>query len=227
MLARAQMGITTFGVQYKPILPIEGFGVETLKLKTDGYNSTIAPKLGHSFGMVVRHGLNRYFTFEWGINYVRRNYNWRNSNDTIPGTDLSDFGLVSYDLPVQLLLYVRFTDKLYMNVATGFAANFYASSIYTVSSQYAHLSRTRGIIQASYLANLGFELRTTNSGYFYLGTSLNRSMAPITETDLEFERPSKPVKFHRIKTQLIGHYLTLDLRYFFHEAPISKRKKKK
>ncbi|MFB6306309.1 MAG: hypothetical protein ABEH43_04875, partial [Flavobacteriales bacterium] len=64
--------------------------------KTKGeIKTTISPKFGRNFGMVVRAGLNKRFSIETGINFIRRNYDLIFEDDSLDFKGKSDFGLVS------------------------------------------------------------------------------------------------------------------------------------
>ena len=71
----SQVGITTVGVQIKPIIPINYFGAGPIQVSNEYASLDLSSKLGYSFGMVVRHGFTKMISLESGINYTRRNYN--------------------------------------------------------------------------------------------------------------------------------------------------------
>ena len=69
-------------------------------------------------------------------------------------------------------------------------------------------------LQGAFLANFGFEYRTKNSGYFYLGTSYHLPFAPIMDFAMVYDyQGGKKLQIDHVQ----GSYLTLDLRYFFNE----------
>ena len=120
-----QKNKTTFGLQYKPILPVKVLNVEDLVINENGYNVIVSPILGHNFGGIIRWGITDKLAFESGLSYVRRNFNTiANLDDTLSGT--LNFGVVNYEIPCQGLFYVRLSKKFYMNAATGFSLNFRA-----------------------------------------------------------------------------------------------------
>ena len=212
----SQIGVTTVGVQLKPIIPINYFGAGPIQLTNEFATLDLSSKLGYSFGMVVRHGFTKSISIESGINYTRRNYNIFGASSYEYANDQADFGFISYELPVQGLIYIRIGEFVYMNASIGLGINFYASDVASKgeNNYIDHYSERARWINASFLSNLGLELRTKEKGYFYVGASLNTPFNEITATRLNYYyEDNLSTKFDPIF--LNGNYITLDLRYFF------------
>lgn len=178
--------------------------------------------------MVVRHGITKSISFETGINYLKRNYNLHLDITDTNFFDRSNFGIVSYEIPFQGLVYIRLSDNLYINSSAGLSINFFASSVQSLgeNNMLEHLSIIRSRSGISYLANLGFEYRTEKSGYLYVGVSLHNPFNPITRyTKVRYE-DRRNNQFIYFQNELRGNFVTLDLRYFFHEDPTKKKSKK-
>lgn len=195
---------------------------------SEGYSTTFSSRLGHSFGMVVRRGFTNTIAMEFGINHVRRNFNI--SLDTLTGgqIDKSNFGFVSYEIPVQLLFYVRLFENIYMNGASGLSVNFFASSVESNGENelIRHFSAKTRWADMALISNVGFEYRTEEKGFFYLGSSFHLPFHTITESSVRYDDGSQNIRFiHNLR----GTYFTLDLRYFFkeHTKPVEKSEKKK
>lgn len=220
---KAQQEITTFGLQFKPILSSEIINTGPQSLKEGAVDFTIEPNQGFSFGMVIRKGFNQQFSFETGINYTRRNFNLNITNDTLNFNGKSDFSYVIYEIPVLALIYVQMGRNVYLNTAFGFAANFLPSSWESNDSYFNHFSQRESWMVPSLLANIGTEYRTYDKGYFYLGFSYHRPFTNITRAGVGYveNRLEKEAAFFDIT----GNYLTIDLRYFFHEDPEWKQKR--
>lgn len=234
LFLNAQEGVTTFGVQVKPIIPYGSFKDGPLEFSETGvdsniYSGSMESTTGYSFGMVVRHGLTKNISFETGINYVKRNYDLTMSKltDSLLYDDVTSFGFVSYNIPIQALVYIRLSEQVYMNASTGVSLDAYASGAYSLGrdTEMEQLSWPHSRLGASYIANLGFELRTKKDGYFYLGASYSQPFSLMAVTASKWRNPGDVphTHFHFLK----GQYLTLDLRYFFHEDPAKKTRKKK
>ena len=217
----SQKGVTNFGLQFKPIVPVRYFNAGPVEMSDSIVNIEIKQKLGYSMGMTIRHNVTDLISFETGINYVRRNFdiNAVPKFDTI--NDQLDFGFVNYEIPLQALVYIQLSKGLFMNVSSGVAINSYPSHVISQgdNSLVSQLSLRGRLIGMSYLANVGFEYRTEENGNFYLGSSLVLPFSPITETQIKYEYQN--ATFSEFTTFLNGNYLTIDLRYYF---PVEKDK---
>lgn len=224
-----QARVVTAGFQYKPLFSSKFFNTGPQELTWDAeYFDTIpqliyqdsaffkiSPESGYCLGMVIRAGLSETWSLETGINFVRRNYQLDMSDST--GTESTGFRLVSYQIPVQALVFIQLSDQVFMDVSMGAAADFYPSDIATYGDRFIHSSARLSWLSASLLANIGWEYRTNESGYFYLGASYNRPFNSIMRSF--FKRPTTdygPEQYIDLK----GNYLTVDLRYFFHADPM-------
>ncbi len=237
--ASAQKDVTTFGIQVKPIIPSKFFDSGSETVTSDFVDFTFQPQLGINFGMVVRKGFTNMFSLEVGLNMVRRNYLLEYNENKYNSTKSIDFAFVGYELPIQGLVYVKLGDKLWMNAAGGFSIDTYPTSIFSTSPDediwadslhfdfQQHTDRN-GWVQVSLIANYGFEYRTKDNGYFYLGASYHRPFSPIATSEAKLEIGTRGVD-ETIKAyqELSGSYLTFDIRYFFHEDPERQKKKKK
>lgn len=221
----AQEGILSFGIQYKPIFSNKIIGAGETMGEEDYFSVIRKHKLGHSFGMQIRRGFTKMFSYETGINYVKRNYSVFCSDFQNSLNSEFDFGLVGYEIPNQFLIYIRLGENFYMNTATGISLNWFASDVASSSSDVKFIQRTfikPGWLKVALIANLGFELRTEKKGIFYLGASLTNPFYNIATTKITYdENLSTPDK--EILMDLRGEIFTFDLRYYFKSDPIKKK----
>lgn len=232
----AQERVVTAGFQYKPLFSSKFFNTGPQELDwnaqyfdtvpqliyEDAASFKISPSSGYCMGMVIRMGLTETWSLESGINFVRRNYDLTMSDST--GTENTEFKLVSYQIPIQGLVFIQLSEQVFMDVSMGAAIDFYPSDVATYGDRFIHSSARRSWLSASVLANIGWEYRTKESGYFYIGGSYNRPFKPIMRSF--FKRPTNdygPDEF----IDLRGNYLTVDLRYFFHSDPMRRKKRNK
>jgi hypothetical protein len=217
----AQKGVATFGLQYKPIIPNRFIGTFEEDFSAEQMTASIRQKIGHSFGGVVRYGFTDNLSFETGINLTHRNFglNFAIPDSSFAGT--GDVSVVSYEVPVSCLVYIRLGDQLFMNTSLGAALTMFTSDVsvpVTIPNGDYFLMEGayKSKVQGAFIANFGFEYRTRKSGYFYLGTSYHLPFAPIMTMALSYEYSGGDV----VSIQNVrGSYLTLDLRYFFNERP--------
>jgi len=222
-LAIAQSNITTVGIQVKPIISAEFLNTGPQSEKLGDVEFTITPTNGFAFGMVIRKGLNDQFSIETGINYSRRNYDLRITEDSTSFVGNSDFSYVIYEIPVLGLIYVRLGERTYLNNAFGINLNFLPSDWESFDTYFEHYSSRSYWVVPALQANVGFEYRTYESGFLYFGFSYHQPFNNITTAGVLYKQDQivKEVAFFDIS----GNYLTIDLRYFFHEKA-EKRKRR-
>jgi len=206
-----------FGVQFKPIIPVNYFNAGPVNFSDTLVDLSISPKFGYSLCMVMRKNFTKKLSLETGINLVRRNYGINATEKVRDTSDYADFGFVSYEVPIQALVYIRLSEQVYMNASSGVGVNMYASNVASNGENLLiiHFSSRNKWVNLSFLANLGFEYRTKKDGWFYFGASLVSPLSPITTTDVNYYYTDK--SFKKYRTNLNGNYLTLDFRYFFNE----------
>ena len=220
--AKSQNSKTTFGLQYKPIIPAAYFNAADLSKSSASYNFNLNPKYSNSFGMVIRHKINKTFSVESGLNYTQRNFKLSITNSTINLADFTAFGMRSYEFPIQLLTYVRASENWYLNIAFGISHNVLASDIFSYGAEKNHFffqnTYRRSGGYSALLANLGMEYRTKSKGYYYFGTSLHRPWKKIGRIYPQYD--DKTNKFNEDKEfyfDMLGNFVTIDFRYFFSE----------
>ncbi len=222
-LGFAQENTITVGFQFKPIVPIKYFFTEGADITTgSGYRFRMQQQFGTSWGMVIRKGFNKRFSLETGISYVNRSYTI-SIDDSVQVVN-DKFHLIAYEIPVNGLVYIRLSDKLYMNVALGLSLDMFPSDLYTENDNYKHYSVRKSWILPGVSANLGYEYRTEKKGFFYLGFSYHKPFSDMYNSVIEYDKSSIPVE--TVHTALGGNYLTIDFRYFFHADVLKKKVKK-
>lgn len=215
----AQERVLTVGIHYKPIIPIDFFNTGSTHEFENNIDYSITQKFAFSGGMFIRRGLTKNWSIESGINYVKRNLVAGISEESSGFSQKSDFSIVSYEAPLLALLYVQLGDRVYMNTAFGASFDFYPSNVGKRDSDINYLATRNGWLQGGLLANVGYEYRTKKFGYWYVGASYHYPFIPIYDIRLTYLKANDQ---YSVITKIFGNYLTLDLRYLFHEDPIRK-----
>jgi hypothetical protein len=228
----AQKGQTTLGLQLKPMFASKFFETGPQRFISDSLDATLFQKLGWNTGVVIRKGINDMWSIESGISMVQRNFELKFYSQRYQIEDVLKYKMVGYEIPVQALIYVQLSPKWYINGSGGVALDFYPSNLYKTGSvlkdtlyvdAYAKTFRTRWAMLAA-TANLGFEYRTKDYGYFYFGASYHRPMGDIALTQLRVESKGAG---NDLWMPIGGTYLTLDLRYFLKpDQGLPKQKKR-
>lgn len=213
----AQKQGTTFGFQLKPIIPINYFDAGPQTLADTITEINVNPKMGLSFGVLVRQQITESIAIESGIASVRRNFDLKATDFVNNTTDQSDFGFVGYQIPIQALVYIQLSEEIFMNTTAGLGLDMYPSSVKSKGDNYklSSISYRQHWLSYSLLANIGFEYRTEKKGTFYVGGSFNRPFKPIAESFYYYNYEGN--KQNELSHFLNGSYLTLDLRFFFPE----------
>ena len=210
----------TFGIQFKPIFPVGflGTGKQTVQVDSVNMKFDLALQGGWNFGMVIRKNMTKLLALETGINYVKRKYHMDAIDEDY--SESSEFRIIGYEIPLSLLAYIRLGEYIFMNASLGASADMYASNVQSSGMYHSTLTVRNHTFQAAIIANLGWELRTDKSGYFYLGASLHRPFDYELTTKVHYDRDPKELDVYQ---PLSGSYLTLDVRYFFPEGPKKKK----
>lgn len=213
----AQSGVTTFGMQLKPVIPLEVFDPLTT-LEAPMLQGTVELTGGFAFGMSVRVGITNSVSLETGIGQIQRRYDFGLVNDTSGYTDGDKVRYVGYEIPLTGLVYIRLGERTWMNAALGFSLDMYPSDAQKDIAEGRIYMFRQNWAQFGVLGNMGLEYRTDRSGTFYLGGTFHRPFNDMATVDLTYYDIASFYPY-RMRTVLDGSYLTLDLRYYFHEDP--------
>lgn len=216
-----QEGIVTVGFQVKPIFSSKFFNTGPVEGSIGTFNAKVTPQSGYCAGMVIRRGLTQKLSIETGINYVRRNYVLDITDTNYAATNR--FKFIGYELPVSALVYIRLGEKLFMDASLGGSFDFFPSDIDSEGSNHYQVGRRKRWANLAVISNLGVEWRTENAGYFYLGASYHRPFEFIFASLSQLKTMNVDTF---VRNDLSGNYLTIDIRYFFHEEPLRKQRKK-
>jgi hypothetical protein len=218
-----QEKINTVGIQIKPIFSSAFFGTGPQQIIDSSFTYNLKPATGFAAGMVIRRGYTKNLSLEFGINYVRRNYSV--GTDHASKQTNTNFRVIGYEIPVSQLVFIRLGKQVFMNVSAGLCLNMFPSDVQKPGEVVYIYGGRQKIFNASLIANLGVEYRTSKSGYYYLGASLNRPFSPIYAMSVQYIVNNAIL--NQVITNLKGSYLTVDFRYFFHEDPAKKAARKK
>ncbi|MCB0792056.1 MAG: hypothetical protein H6595_02280 [Flavobacteriales bacterium] len=197
-------------------MPISFFDPE-VEFGEGTLNGRVALTGGFAFGMLVRTGITRTLSLETGISQIRRNYEWELVNDTSGFQAKDRIRYIGYEIPVNLLVYIRLGERTFMNAALGASVDMYPSDAVRAVELGRAFWYRNGWVQAGAVGNMGVEYRTDKSGIIYLGATYHRAFGDMAISQLTYY--SRELVPYAIQRGISGSYLTVDLRYFFHEDP--------
>lgn len=218
----SQSNVTTVGIQYKPIFSTELVGEVNQTVENPTLRMELSLDRGHSFGMIIRKGLTKNLSLELGINQVTRRFSLGMDDLDSTYSENLEFKYINYELPIQGLVYTQLGERTWINSSVGLSINAFPTSVEKQGLYFSQGTKRNKKFLLAVVANVGFEYRTEKSGFFYLGTSFYNPFDQIGNTS-GFYQPNQDT-FERLTMDMIGNYLTLDFRYFFHEDPEKKRK---
>lgn len=224
--ACAQAGVTTLGLMVKPVVPFTYFDKDATA-EIEHVNYGISLEGGFAFGMNVRVGLTNMISLETGLGQIQRRFSYRITNDTSGYDETARIRYTGYELPVMGLVFIRLGELSYMNAALGGSLDFYPSDVEGLIEEGSIYIFRRNWAQASVIGNMGVEFRSRKSGIFYVGATYHRPFNDLALADLSYIFYGPPSrKDYPQRMALAGSYLTVDLRYYFHEDPDRKRLRK-
>jgi hypothetical protein len=227
----AQKSLTTFGVTIKPMIAGSLINEGDPKGSENNVDYFTDKAFGYSAGMVIRHNFTDLFAIESGLSYTKRNFDMRVDDKNTGYLFQQQFGVVGYELPIQGLVYVQLSKQIFMDASFGLSFDMYPSDVAVFDDEDKIImeGRRKSWLQTALTANIGWEYRTKEYGAFYLGGTYHRSFGNTYGYLLQYDVDpnnvnSVPVKINNLVN---GHYLTIDLRYFFHVDPDQQKQRRK
>ena len=219
---KAQKRVLTVGLQFRPIIPITFINSDSQTKLGEGFEYSIRPKFGYSAGINIRYGITERVSIESGLGFVQRNYGI-NMKTELHEKDTS-FRIIGYELPVMALVFIPLGKRFYMNASIGVQLTAYPSNVKTGDTAFINFSSRTSMINGGGIGNLGWEYRTENSGYIYLGATYHLPFKYIYDTAVKrVNQGTDSFVFGKLN----GSYLTLDIRYLFPEFPLPERRRKR
>lgn len=206
-----------FGLQVRPVFPTRFVGEPVTTLSKDSYATTLSQKIGYSFGGTVRAGLTKLLALETGINFTQRNFDISMSVADSGVYATNDLSFISYDIPINGLVYIQLSEQIYMNASLGVALTFKPTNVGVLtlpggSYSFTHTGRVARKTGFELNANIGFEYRTEKIGFFYIGGSARVPFKPVFDLISEYKYQGYSTKVYG---EVDGTFLSLDFKYFF------------
>ncbi|MBN2669321.1 MAG: outer membrane beta-barrel protein [Bacteroidales bacterium] len=217
-----------FGLSISPVLAGNTLENNNYNFQSDTIAYSITHKISYSFGAEIRHYFTYRFALNSGIYYTKRNIQADFSSQHSPGYYKPDTAytenlkFVAFEIPLVASGYVRLGKDVYMSINGGFNLNFYPSDI---KSGYVGMQRLPvkifgkdyiniNFFQLGFTAGIGWEYRTKDDGYFYIGTTYQtriRDMAYLMFYEQDPVGGNKGDFF----TSVSGSYLSINFKYYF------------
>jgi len=209
-----------FGFQLRPIVPNGYLKTDQLQATSDKLTYTAYIKPSLSFGAIIRKPLGSFWNIETGINFIRRNYNLNfKLTDSLVVNSNQQMSFIGYEVPIQGLIYVQLGKKVFMNASAGLVIDLFPSEAESFSSEqvdstyidFSQITWRESWFKLAAQTNLGFEYRTKDKGYYYLGASYHLPLGRIAASQGKVNYPNHT---HILWLDLPTGYFSLDLKYF-------------
>ncbi|MFA5574373.1 MAG: outer membrane beta-barrel protein [Brumimicrobium sp.] len=207
-----------FGLQFRPLIPLGMVGDKTFTISEGELESTIKPIFGYSYGGVVRVGITELLAIETGLNYTKRRYQ---ADHAVVDSNVyasEKLGYVSFEVPLNLLIYVKLGNQFYMNVAGGASVNYNPSNIRSpkpLNPFGIHLfifeGRRYNHFDFHANAEVGFEFRSEKLGTFYLGMNGRIPFNKVLQIATEYRHDTHSVVAYG---DITGATFSVSIKYF-------------
>lgn len=206
----------TAGVEIKSLIPVSFFTPDPVVLREPNGNfvAEYTHQVGMGFGGIIRVKFSEFWNLETGIYYIRRKIEYHIEDQSVGFSATSPMRIIGYEIPVKGLVYIQMDENLFMDVALGVSADFFASDTEVRVPNYDIVTFKKNWIKAAVLGNVGVEYRTDDNGTFYFGATFHKPFGDIMSTQVNYLRDGTPPFYFRNGT-IDGTYFSIDFRYFF------------
>lgn len=170
----------SFGIQVNTIFPTELLNVREAFLLQGDIEYGVEPTMGFSFGGVLNLRISQRFYILTGINMLRRNYSAYQLKEGVR-RDVR-FRTMTYEIPIMASYYLRLSDNLLLNVATGLPLQFTPTDLFARQDDLEAFSLKLGWMKPVISNTVGMEWRTEFSGGVYVGAVYNIAPWPLFVT---------------------------------------------
>jgi len=230
LYSSGQKKTVVFGIHIEPVIPSRMFRIQTEDIVKDDITFSIIPKTGYLFGTHLSINVSKRFTIESGINLIKRRIDIQGTENNYEST--LGFHIHNFEIPLASTFYVRLSDKLYMGQTVGVSFQMLPSHLTSrlqwvdsagTSSKFEQLSYRRNWLVPSFKGSIGFEYRTEEKGYIYLG-AVYHLFTQLYNTRITYKTTVIDEVFE-VKPQ--SDFFGIMLRYSFAPSPMLQNKKKK
>jgi len=195
-----------FGFNVSPVIPVKWLMNKDIIETNDSATYSLSQKTSYLLGMQVRYDYMKHYSFETGINFIRRNYDATLLTESLDTTSRLKF--IGYEVPVMGYLFVRLTKHIYMDNAYGFCFNVNPSDI---AIKHYYVQRWWWF-HVSFVTNVGWEIRTSRAGYYYIGLLYQYHIKDMLKVGY-YEGSS--IGQPDIRLDVSGNYLAVNIKYYF------------
>lgn len=230
IISHAQKNDIIFGLHVEPIFPNRMFRIQTQEVIKNNTRFSIIPKTGYLFGSHLSYFISNSISVETGINLLQRNYKMQAEDKS--NTVALDYTIHNFEIPLTATFYVQLFEQIFMSHTAGISMQMLPSHIisstswvdnYGVISEFQQLSLRRNWLIPSFKGSLGFEFRSIENGFFYIG-SVYHLFARMYNTEITYITSNTFENFN-IKTD--SDFFGILFRYSFPPSELNFGNKRK
>ncbi len=211
---------TSFALQIRGLTNNRFIEPNEISLNNDTVISSIGSRYGFSFGGIIRRRYTESLGIELGLHHVKRYYNVSGS---LPDSNLNlsgRFAFTNYELPINGLVFVKFSEEFFANVGLGITTIYKPSSILkqledkTVNKSFSFEGYAYRKFGFNINAQAGIEYKTEKSGTFYFGAAASIPTSPLFAFISVYRNPENGIRTDQ-GTFIRSPYFSVELRYYF------------
>jgi hypothetical protein len=179
------------------------------------------PVLRFRFGCALRFDFSKNFSFQTGLYYISRQHRVRVGPANVNQQDFSSvifentINYIGYEIPLMFLAYARLGEKTFLNNSVGVSLDFFPSSAQRLDQEKEFklfMGRNSWMVPAL-KASVGFEYRTDNYGYLYLGGNFHQPFFSLADLFIE-RNNTQEFGLQAQRIAVPGTYFSIDFKYF-------------
>jgi hypothetical protein len=209
-----------FGFQVRPLLPTQFIGNPLTEIKQPVFTTSLSQTVGYSIGGNVRAGLSKRIALETGIHYNIRKFD---VNMSILDSGIyakNDLTFITFEIPVNLLVYIQMSKKVFASTALGVAMTFKPTDVGILtlpggSSIFSHTGFAQRKFVLDFDAHFGVEYRTEKKGFYYIGGAAKIPFSPLFDLIATYKYQGNKTTYYGV---VDGSFLAIEFKYFFHNT---------
>lgn len=209
-----------FGLKYSSVFTSDLLSSNAITIPIEGVTFAYSPNYSSAFGAVLRFGSNSRFSFQTGINTIRRAYTVNIDADS--QTFNNKIRVSSFQVPFECLIQVPISKQIKMGVGFGVNLDFFPSDLALRSDSFYVGTLRNYWTVPSLRGSFAIDYETEKSGTFVLGASYQRMLTYMNWFSLEYSATKQTIYAIR---KLQGHYFSIDLSYFFNQQQTRNKKR--
>jgi hypothetical protein len=208
-----------FAFQLRGLIPNKFSEPKTNTVFNDTLTSSITQKNGFSFGGVIRTRYADRFGVELGLTICKRYFD---VSTGIPDSGLffsKDFAFTNFELPVNGLVFIQLSERVFTNAGLGISAVYKPSSVAAREfkenkSEFSMAGIVQNKFNLNINAQLGFEYVSDKNGAFYIGGSAHIPLSRLFYFYSKYTYANSDV-FSAVVYEQKSPFFTFDVRYYF------------